>query len=160
MILGVSRNIRCNECSHPVCSVPDCTTCKSCRCVECERKKCKVQPAPLQVMLLPETMEAVRNFMCARCVDACSKTYKCLACKKAKAAESYDPADIVAYERKPKTKKLLCRECGVLGCTVEDPEFYSCSKFQRALGRGKFSKTDMNHLQQRSSKSLQCADCK
>ena len=25
------RNVRCNECSHPVCSVPGCTTCKSCR---------------------------------------------------------------------------------------------------------------------------------
>jgi len=26
-----NQNVRCNECSHPVCSVPACTTCKRCR---------------------------------------------------------------------------------------------------------------------------------
>ena len=29
--INTGRNVRCNECSHPECSVPGCTTCKSCR---------------------------------------------------------------------------------------------------------------------------------
>ena len=121
---------------------------------------CTVKPLPLNAKLLPKTMEAVRNFRCAGCVDASSKTYKCRACKMAKAAESFKSADIIAFERKPKTKTLLCRECVLLGRTAQDQNLYHCCKCDTHLGRAKFSKTDMNHFQQRSGKSLQCTNCK
>jgi len=156
----VARNIRCNECSHPACTSPDCRTCKSCRDIKCNRFSCAKTPVPLRARWRPQTLEGVQNFKCAHCTEQTSHAYKCIGCKKMKDAKVFDAAAITAYITRWYRNKLLCQECLEQGRTIRDTKLYSCRLCNRALGRAKFCTIDMNKFQQGLLRSLQCTECK
>ena len=157
--IDVARNIRCNECSHPACTNPDCRTCKSCRDVKCNRFSCAKTPVPLNAKWRPKTLEGVQNFKCARCTEQTFHTYNCIGCKKTKDEKAFDVAAIMAHEPKWEKSKLLCLECLEQGRTIRDSKLYACNVCNRVLGRAKFYETEIRNFTQRPLSVLRCTEC-
>ena len=158
--VDVAYNIRCNECSHPACTNPDCRTCKSCRDVKCNRFSCAKTPVPLNAKWRPKTLEGVQNFKCARCTEQTFHTYNCIGCNKTKDAKAFDAAAITAHGKNRQKHKLLCLECLEQGRTIRDTKLYSCRLCNRVLGRAKFCAAEMKNFQQGRLRVLRCTECK
>ena len=97
---NVAYNIRCNECSHPACTNPDCKTCQSCRDIKCERLSCAETPVPLNPKWRPKTLEAVQNFKCAHCTQQAFHIYNCIGCHQEKSTKAFDAAVIKEHVKK------------------------------------------------------------
>ena len=158
--VDVAYNIRCNECSHPACTNPDCRTCQSCGDIKCEMLSCAKTPVPLNPKWRPKTLEEVENFKCAHCREQAFHIYNCLSCHQKKFTNAFDAVAIKAHVKNCNKNKLLCLECLEQGRTIRDIKLYSCHPCNRELGRAKFCAVDMNKFQQGRLRVLRCTECK
>ena len=100
--VDVAYNIRCNECSHPACTNPDCRICRSCRDIKCERLSCAKTPVPLNPKWRPKTLEGVQNFKCAHCTKQAFHICYCIGCNETKDEKAFDVAAITAHGKNGK----------------------------------------------------------
>ena len=140
-----TRNVRCVDCSHPVCSVHGCTTCKTCRRMECDDQvNCLREPEALNPTLLPKTMQQVLNFKCDRCAkNACI----CSLC---------GTRDVAAFSQSAKKTRLMRLEPLVASSAHAQPALRQSAELARvaetrAVGRRRttwYVKRSLNHSTQ------------
>jgi len=152
-------NIRCNECCHPACTNPDCSTCKSCRDIKCNRFSCAKTPIPMHKKWRPKTLEEVQNFKCARCKEQTFDDYNCIGCDKMKDAKAFETEAITVHRKNPDRRKILCLECLEQGRTIRDTKLYFCHLCNRRLGRAKFCISELQNFQRGRLIILQCTEC-
>merc|ERR1712129_518111 len=65
---GSDQRMLCKGCCRPPCTNAECFTCKNCRDPTCtKRRRCEVQFTSLNPKCLPETVEELKWWLCAKC---------------------------------------------------------------------------------------------
>ena len=146
--LKVGRQVRCIDCSHPLCSAPGCTTCRRCRSETCRKpNQCKATIKPLQAKKQPGAMIEKLQFRCESC-----RYPPCLVCKKQMPKGSrgrFDKQDSLEWTcgdclTLEESRKVRARDRGeeLLECT-SCHQSLSCASFSESRWRNRKEKSGM-----------------